>query len=310
MNNASSSTNKIRTTRHLSLCSGIGGIDLGLKRVVENLRTVAYVEGEAFAAANLVAKMEQGELDSALVYSDLRVFPWKRYRGLVDLISGGFPCQPFSSAGKRNAVEDDRHLWPHIKKGIRFIRPRAVFFENVDGIASCKSPGYHSVLHNVLCDLEELGYRPEAGVFTAAEVGAPHIRRRWFILAVANSYFGGQQEFCQAHDEDREDARRDEPGGRSKDVANTRHLCGEISPEGEHTTEQFSGSYGSSWPARPGERQRSGEPPRTVVMRMGGDTDGIQNRVDRLRALGNSCIPDVAALAFSSLWQRIAEDKP
>jgi len=135
---------------HLSLCAGYGGIDLGLRAVLPDCRTIAYVEIEAFAAANLVAKVEAGELDSAPVHTDIRSFPFEYFRGVVDILSGGFPCQPFSHAGKRDGVDDPRHLWPAIAEGIRACRPAVVFLENVDGIASAKSPGYHSVLHHVL----------------------------------------------------------------------------------------------------------------------------------------------------------------
>lgn len=173
--------------RHLSLCAGIGGIDLGLQRCIKGLRTVAMVEREAFCIAQLVTKMQTGELDAAPIYPDLHRFPWSKYRGCVDLVSGGFPCQPFSAAGLRKATEDPRHLWPVIKSGLAVLRPWACFFENVDGIVNAPSPGYHSVLHNVLCDLERLGFRSTAGCFTASEVGAPHKRRRWFILGLADS---------------------------------------------------------------------------------------------------------------------------
>jgi hypothetical protein len=101
------------TINHVSLCSGYGGIDLGLKRAIgSRLRTVAFVEIEAFAAANLAAKAEAGLLDNAPIWSDLKRFPWGKFHGLVDILSGGYPCQPFSAAGKRLGAEDARHLWP------------------------------------------------------------------------------------------------------------------------------------------------------------------------------------------------------
>lgn len=145
------------------------------------------VEREAYLAALLVSKMEEGLLDPCPIFGDLVSFNWARYRGVVHLVSGGFPCQPFSYAGKRDGVDDPRHLWPYIRDGLEILRPEIVFFENVAGISTAKSPGYNSVLHHVLGDLEGLGLRATAGEFSAAEVGAPHLRKRWFILGLADT---------------------------------------------------------------------------------------------------------------------------
>lgn len=172
---------------HLSLCSGYEGIGLGLRRVLPTLREIAYVEREGFPIANLVAKMEAGELDAAPVFTDVKTFPYRKFRGIVDILSGGFPCQPFSAAGKRQATEDPRHLFPYIADGIRECQPRIVFLENVQGILSCKTGDGEPVLQYVLRTLEGLGYRATAGIFSAEEVGAPHQRKRVFILGMVNS---------------------------------------------------------------------------------------------------------------------------
>ena len=137
---------------HLSLCAGYGGIDLGLKRVLPSCRTIAYVEIEAFAIANLVAKMEAGELDSAPVWTDVKTFPAQSFRSLVDIISGGYPCQPFSHSGLRQGKEDPRHLWPFLRRAIRVVQPGRVFLENVEGHITLG-------LSTVLSDLEEDGYQ-------------------------------------------------------------------------------------------------------------------------------------------------------
>jgi len=175
-----------KTITHLSLCSGYEGIGIGLQRVLPNLREIAYVEREGFPVANLVAKMEAGELDPAPVFTDVKTFPYGRFRGCVDILSGGFPCQPFSSAGKRAGTEDPRHLFPYIRDGIRECEPRIVFLENVEGIISSKTADGESVLQYVLRELEGLGYRAEAGIFSASEVGAPHQRKRVFILGYSS----------------------------------------------------------------------------------------------------------------------------
>ena len=174
------------TITHLSLCSGYEGIGLGLRRVLPNLREIAYVEREGFPVANLVAKMEAGELDAAPVFTDVKTFPYGKFRGCVDILSGGFPCQPFSSAGKRQATDDPRHLFPYIADGIRECRPTIVFLENVEGILSSRTGDGEPVLQYVLRTLEGLGYRATAGIFSASEVGAPHQRKRVFILGYSS----------------------------------------------------------------------------------------------------------------------------
>ena len=167
---------------HLSLCSGYEGIGMGLRRVLPNLREIAFVEREGFCCANLEAQMEKGLLDEAPIYTDVKTFPYRKFHGLVDILSGGFPCQPFSQAGLKKATEDPRHLFPYIAEGIRQCRPRIVFLENVEGILSCKTADGEPVLKYVLRRLEEMGYRATAGIFSASEVGAPHQRKRVFIL--------------------------------------------------------------------------------------------------------------------------------
>ena len=168
-----------KTITHLGLCAGYGGIELGLKRVIPTLRSVALCEIEAFAIANLVSKMEAGLMDPAPIWPDLKTFPWESFRDRVDILTGGYPCQPFSAAGKRLGTEDPRHLWPFIADGIRILRPKLCFFENVEGHISLG-------LREVIGELESMGYKVSWGIFSASECGAPHQRKRVFILANIN----------------------------------------------------------------------------------------------------------------------------
>lgn len=159
----------------LSLCTGYGGLEIGLERVFGKIRVLANVEIESFPIANLVNKMETGQMAPAPIWSDIKTFNAKIFRGFVDILTGGYPCQPFSHAGRRKGEEDPRHLWPYITQIIEDCEPRWVFFENVEGHLS-------NGIVQVLRDLEWLGYKPKIGIFSATEVGAPHQRKRVFIL--------------------------------------------------------------------------------------------------------------------------------
>lgn len=160
----------------LSLCSGAGGLDLGLAIACPGYRAMGYVERDAYAAAILVARMEDAALDHAPVWDDIATFDGRPWRGTMDIVTAGYPCQPFSVAGKRRGTDDPRHLWPHVARIIGECKPSFVFLENVAHHLRLGFP-------EVATGLVDMGYRLAAGLFTAAEVGAPHRRERLFILA-------------------------------------------------------------------------------------------------------------------------------
>jgi DNA (cytosine-5)-methyltransferase 1 len=162
----------------ISFCSGYGGIERGLDLAGVEHRVIAFLEIEAFAIANLVNKMERGLIPPAPVYTDITSFPAEIFRDRVDIVTGGYPCQPFSKAGSRKGADDPRHLWPFIRRHLQSIRPLQCFFENVEGHISLG-------LSSVISDLEEDGYRSTWGIFSAREVGAPHQRKRVFIMGNA-----------------------------------------------------------------------------------------------------------------------------
>ena len=165
----------------LSLCAGIAGIDLGFKLAVPGARTVCYVENEATACEKLVARMEDGALDEAPIWTNLKTFDGKPWRGRIHCLTSGYPCQPFSCAGKQRGTKDPRHLWPHVARIIREVEPEWVFLENV---ANHLRIGFRQVAQ----ELRAMGYGIEAGLFSAAEVGAPHLRKRLFVLAHASRH--------------------------------------------------------------------------------------------------------------------------
>ncbi len=229
---------------YISLCSGYEGIGLGLHRCIPNLRAVAYCEREAFAIANLVAKMESGLLDAAPVFTDVTNFPWADYAPYMagGILSFGWPCQPVSCAGKRKATEDERWLFNIIADGISILRPGMLFAENVEGLLSARMPDGSSVFGHCIERLESLHYKVAAGIFSASEVGAPHQRKRVFIFGLAESSPQHAQGCIDGmlRREDREDG------------LPWKHRGSSI-------------SCGTSWPSRPGEPQHGWEPPRVVA---------------------------------------------
>ncbi len=163
--------------RHgLSLCAGGGGLDLGIMLAEPGFHTRAFVEWESYPRAVLIAAQRAGYFAPAPIWDDLRSFDARPFRGAFDIVLAGYPCQPFSAAGKRSGADDPRHLWPEVARVIRQCSPDWVFLENVAGHVTLG-------LESVLRELWRMGYTPAAGLFSAAEVGAPHQRLRIFILA-------------------------------------------------------------------------------------------------------------------------------
>ena len=307
----------------LSLCAGAGGLDLGLTLALPGYRTVGYVERDAFAASILVARMEDAALDHAPLWDEIGSFDGRPWRGAVDIVTAGYPCQPFSVAGKRRGADDPRHLWPHVARIIGEIKPPFVFLENV---AHHLRLGFSEVAGGLV----SMGYRLAAGLFTAAEVGAPHKRERLFILAIREGdaladparLLGDPLERRQP---DRDAAPlahadgdgwlqaqcRQSPGGR---LVSCRHAVDDphrTRPQGrgdepcEHAGERV------AWPPGPGDTDGWRDflrhaPDAEPAIRRG--ADGLANRVDRLRLCGNGVVPLVAAYALRTLAARLLAD--
>ena len=163
--------------RHgLSLCAGGGGLDLGVMLAEPGYHTRAFVEWEDWPRSVLITAQRAGYFAPAPIWDDLRSFDARPFHGAFDIVLAGYPCQPFSAAGKRGGANDPRHLWPEVARVIRECSLEWVFLENVAGHVTLG-------LETVLRELWGMGYTPAAGLFSAAEVGAPHQRLRIFILA-------------------------------------------------------------------------------------------------------------------------------
>lgn len=258
----------------LNLCDGYGGFSLALAGF--GVRTVARVERDAYAAAVLVERMAQARLDSCPVWDDLTTFDGSAWGGCVDVITAGFPCQPFSAAGSRLGLDDERWLWPAIERIVRDVEPSYVILENVGGVVRA---GLAEVLH----DLAQLGFDAEWGLLAAADVGAPHRRERFWLVAHADR--DGLPEVAHRADE----AMADSDDHRLQIGVGGRH---ETSCSWPPLRDDLDGWAG--WIAQGG--------PQPVLRR---DADGPPNGLaDALHLGGNGLVPQAAAEAIRQLLDR------
>ena len=167
----------------LSLFSGAGGGLLGTKLL--GWKHIGYVEFNEYCQKIIRQRIEDGILDEAPIFSDIRAFIdqgyAEAYQGMVDVITAGFPCQPFSVAGKGLGADDPRNMWPTTIECIRIIRPRYCLLENVPGLLA------HAYTRRIFGDLAEAGYDAKWCVLGADDVGANHRRKRLWIMAHAKS---------------------------------------------------------------------------------------------------------------------------
>jgi len=242
----------------LDLFSGIGGFALGLERA--GMRVKAFCEIDPFCQ-----KVLRKHWPHAPIYSDIRELRKSRLieDGVitedesVDLICGGFPCQPFSVAGKQRGKEDNRYLWPEMLRVVAEIKPRWVIAENVCGILTVQGG---MVFEEMCAGLEGEGYEVQAFVIPACAVNAPHRRDRVWVIAHSN--LSGLQRFRESG------------------------ACSGKSP-----------AWATAWEKDWVE----------VATRLCGVDDGVSNRVDRLRALGNAVVPQIVeiigrAIMWAETW--------
>jgi len=262
--------------KFLDLFAGIGGFSLGLERA--GMTCVGHVEIEPYCQKIL----EKHWPDVPLI-SDIRDVKEDSFERPVDLICGGFPCQPFSAAGKRTGEDDNRYLWPEMLKVIQMYRPTWVLGENVAGIINM-------ALDRVLADLEAIGYTAWTVAVPACAVNAPHIRQRVWILG-----------HCEGKRlEKRRMVGRGErfPIGSSADESDTSRGLGYSDGEGlqgygesgECSREQTAGQ--GSWDDCEWIRGWDGKLRRTKPG-LGLLAHGVPERVARLKALGNAVVPQV-----------------
>ena len=258
----------------LALFAGAGGGILGGKLL--GWRTVCAVEWEPYAACVLASRQNDGFLTPFPIWDDVQTFDGKPWRGIVDVVSGGFPCQDISAAGNGAGIDGERSgMWKEMARIIGEVRPRFVFVENSPMLTS-------RGLGVVLGDLATLGYDAEWGVISAADTGAPHLRERIWIVAHATELLcnGGNDNTGKLME--RQQVSELGNSSWSTDVANTDSAqC-----QGNGSTKRIQNINTSGWAIEPN---------------VGRVADGVAARVDRLKAIGNGQVPRVAATAFELL---------
>lgn len=317
--------------RHASFFSGIGGFDLAADWM--GWRTVLQVENDEFCKTVLKYYWPH-----ATQIGDIREADFTVYRGHIDIISGGFPCQPFSNAGERRGSADERHLWPEMLRAIQEVKPLIVVGENVSGILNWNGG---VVFEEVCADLESEGYEVQPLVLPAAGVGAPHRRDRVWIIAYAN----GQRK-CAGHgaisEEDGEVPEWNEStesgnsgSSESEDAAHTQQLDGaEQSTERVNTDSRDKGLQGQQLDGAPNSQAEGGgqQSPRSATeLRQGdywqhfptqppvcGRDDGLPSRLagitfprwrrESLKAYGNAVVPQVAFEIFKAIEETLNQN--
>jgi DNA (cytosine-5)-methyltransferase 1 len=262
----------------LALFAGAGGGILGGKLL--GWRTVCAVERDAYAAQVLAQRQNDGALKPFPIWSDVCTFDGRPWAGIVDVVSGGFPCQDISSAGAGAGLSGARSgLWREMARIIGEVRPSYVLVENSPVLTS-------RGLGVVLGDLASMGFDAQWGVVSAAEAGAPHLRERIWIVANAHS---GRR--CGKEGRQVEQQGRAQAVSASEDAAHTASASREQSPDKTNASagcgESRDAVGGSSWwLVEPG---------------VGRVADGVAARMDRLKAIGNGQVPRVVQLAWGLL---------
>ena len=294
----------------LDLFSGIGGFSLGLERA--GMETAAFCEIEPYCR-----KILRKHWPNIPIHEDIKQLDAKQYRGSIDLVCGGYPCQPFSVAGKQAGENDDRHLWPSMLKVIQDCRPRWVIAENVAGHIRLG-------LDQVLFDLEAEGYTAQSIIIPACAVNAPHRRDRVWIIGYTDE---GRQSALSLDDETSilsVMGNTQHNGPLAAPITRKLGENGDRPQEGTQPPQQFKGTGGYAnheamadahayrMQARiPGQEQgqerHTKKPNNRSDRRDGGKigdhwttkpgvgrvVDGLPHRVDRIKALGNSVVPQI-----------------
>ena len=280
-----------RTCNTISICSGYGGIELGIREIFP-IKVICYVERELSTAEILRVRMQDKALDEAPIWSDLKTFDTREWDKKVDMLIGGFPCQPFAESGKQLGAEDRRNLWPDTARVIRELGVSIFFLENVTGILR-----YY--WDTIRPELREMGYEVTEGIFTAEETGAPQERERLFIMGVSKK----EKELAYPTLQGLEGIRFRRKGSSTK-TSKPISLY-PPKPEDSEGWRKLIGYFPELEPSfcKSGEMHTQVSKNKSKLFRT---SYGPSKEVDiRLRAIGNGVVPAVAAVAFRELRKNL-----
>jgi DNA (cytosine-5)-methyltransferase 1 len=276
----------------LALFAGAGGGILGGHLL--GWRTVCAVEWEAYPASVLCARQNDGFLENFPIWDDVQTFDGKPWAGIVDVVSGGFPCQDISAAGKGDGLDGERSgMWKEMARIIGEVRPKYAFIENSPMLTS-------RGLERVLADLASMGFNAEWGVLSAADIGANHNRERIWIVgkntkqsrlfshSLHNGNRRGQQQSKSVKKKNQSISNATSIGlqgqGKYEQSINS------TQSKNRQTTKLEYGSTSNFWSVEPN---------------VGRVVDGLAFRMDRLKAIGNGQVPLCAATAWRLLNERL-----
>ena len=271
---------------HVSLFAGIGGMDIAAERA--GFRTILQVERADYPHAVLCRRWPETPK-----LRDVREVTRESVTEPVTVVSGGFPCQPFSSAGKRRGRRDRRYLWPDMFRAILALDPRWAVAENVPGLISHDDG---RTLGGICHDLESAGYEVLPLVYPAHAVGAPHARQRLFIVAYADRPAVADPEGIggRLHTRRRQEGRRTpnvERGGQVMAHSPRGDTRARQTPRGQQVADRRRGT-------QPVTRQRGEWNTEPDVGRV---AHGVPHRLDRLKCLGNAVVPAQAYPIFAGI---------
>ena len=315
---------------HLDLFSGIGGFALALEKV--GVKTVGFCEVDPYCRLLL-----QKHWKGVTIHHDIKRLETKDIKEPIDILTGGFPCQPYSVAGKQKGTDDNRYLWPDMFRVIKEIKPTFVVAENVRGIVNIQDG---MVFETVCSDLESEGFEIQPFIIPAAGVGAPHKRERVWIVGYSkhngsltskirrgnqkvdaraqerqNQAIESQRTSRSNNNEIMENSRRTLRQGAKFDKENANESKQEnankferSSSTPEHHVANTKGVHVQGQQDRSGQEQSRRESWWEFEPNVGRVANGVPGRVHRLKGLGNSIVPQIAEEIGKAIWKTLNQN--